>query len=197
MFEQQLLNQVKSSDSDKPSLVWRSFTFLIRPSPKSLCLVYFSCSPCACVYPNLKYSFFCSSVTVAFVLNCGEFCVFLCNLLPQSEEWCAPLLHSPSAPLLFPHREVLFHWCTYCKVSPRPPSLTTSTWPISDDSLYTHKQNKAQTVITELLHTFTHAECLSAPSISVFLFRPPLLLLPSLYSSNTHTLRMHAERAPL
>lgn len=87
----------------------------------------------------------------------------------------------PSPPL--PSQWGSFHWCTYCKVFPLPPSLTTSTWPITDDSLYTHKQNKAQTVITELLHTFTHAaqQCLSATSVSLFVSPPSLFL--SLYFS--------------
>ena len=116
---------------------------------------------------------------MAFVLNCGEFCVFLCNLLLQLEEWCALVLCPP--PLL-ERFFFFFHWCTYCKVFPLPPLLTTSTWPITDDSLYTHKQNKAQTVITELLHTFTHAAQQSV-SMSVFLFHPP----PSLFFISVST----------
>lgn len=83
----------------------------------------------------------------------------------------------PISPL-FPPREVLFHRCTYCKVFPLPPSLTTSTWPITDDSLYTHKQNKAQTVITELLHAFTHAAQQSVSLLPLSLFG--FFSLPSL-----------------
>ena len=87
-----------------PSYI-RCLQWCIRPSQKFLCLVYFSCSPCTCVYPNLKFSFFCSSVTVAFVLNCGEFCVFLCNLLLQLEERCALVLWPnphPTPPSIHP-----------------------------------------------------------------------------------------------
>lgn len=72
------------------SLMW-----CVGPSQIFLCLVYFSCSPCTCVYPKLKCSFFFPSVTVAFVLSCGEFCVFLCNLLLQLEERRALLLCPP------------------------------------------------------------------------------------------------------
>lgn len=85
-------------------------------------------------------------------------------------------------PLLFPPSEVLSIDALTVKCS-----LCLRRWPHQlGQSLmthYTYKQNKAQTVITELLHTFTHAaqQCLSATSVSVFVSPPSLFL--SLYFS--------------
>lgn len=137
-----------------------SFPCLLLPQPLHVCL------------PKSKvFSSFCFSVTVAFVLNCGEFCVFLCNLLLQLEERCASLLcpaslpFSPSSSL--PERlfsiDALTVKCSFCL----------HCWPHQLGQLlmthYTHINRTKHKQSSQSYCIHLHMQC-SRLSLSLFFF---------------------------
>lgn len=135
--------------------------------------VYSAYSLCTCVYPNPTYS---------FSFSCSPSRWLLCTAVVSFVYFCVIYSYNcrndvcPPHHLPLPANEVLFHWCAYCKVFPLPPLLTTSTWPITDDSLYTQTEqstNSHHRVIAALrsvsllpLHLVFH---FIPPSLSLFL----------------------------
>ena len=120
-----------------------------------------------------------------FVLNCGEFCVFLCNWLLQLDEWCAlPGRHPPSSP---PLREVLFP-LMHLLQSVLSASIADHINFANHWWLIIHTQTEQSTNshlrVTAYVYTCGAAEWLSHLSISFFFFFTLSLYCLSL----THTL---------
>lgn len=169
-------------------------------SPKFLWLVYFFCSPLHVCLSKSYVFFFLLPVTVAFVLNCGEFCVYFCNLLLQLEEWCASLLCSPcttspssSLPVRFFSIDALTVKCSLCLYC----------WPHQlGQSLMTHythinRTKHKQSLQSSSMHLhISRVARLSETSIFAFLFHPPpfffCLYSPVSCLPNTHMVWIHA-----
>lgn len=158
----------------------------MRPSQEFLCLVYFSCSPCTCVYTNPKYSFsappsrwlLCSAV-VGFVYFCVIYSynwrndVFLCALTsnPQpSIRPCLPLLPPPKVRFFsIDALTVKCSLCLHCWPHQLGQSLMTHYTHINRTR---HKQSSQSCCIR--LHM---QQSVSQLPLCVFLLHPPLFFL--------------------